>query len=70
MGPYGPEPLSAPAGAIILHVGDNISGIVNAAPAGATFFFEAGVYRGVSLFPRMGKRFLEPKARFLMVHKC
>ena len=38
MGTYGPKPTSAPAGAIILHVGDNVSAIVNAAPAGATFY--------------------------------
>lgn len=38
---------SAPAGAIILHPGDNISALVSAAPAGATFYFEAGVYRRV-----------------------
>ena len=41
------QPTSAPAGAIILHAGDNVSAIVNAAPVGATFFFEPGIYRGV-----------------------
>ena len=55
---YGPQPMTAPAGAIILHVGDSISAIVNAAPAGATFFFEPGVYRDVSITPKDGQTFI------------
>ena len=58
MGTYGPKTTSAPAGAIILHVGDNISAIVSAAPTGATFYFEPGVYRGVSFAPKDGQTFL------------
>src|SRR6201995_1864942 len=58
MANYGPQPTSAPAGAIILNPGDNVSSIVNAAPAGATFYFEPGVYRGVSLVPKDGQTFI------------
>jgi hypothetical protein len=52
MGTYGPKATSAPTGAIILHPGDNISALVSAAPTGTTFYFEPGVYRGVSLAPK------------------
>jgi len=65
MGTYGPKPMGAPAGAILLHVGDDISGIVNAAPVGATFFFEAGVYRGVSLTPKDGQTFIGAEGAIL-----
>jgi len=58
MGTYGPIATSAPAGAIILHVGDDISAIVSAAARGATFYFEPGVYRGVSLAPKDGQTFI------------
>ena len=58
MGTYGPQTTSAPAGAIILHVGDNIAAIVNAAPTGATFYLEPGIYRGLSLAPKDGQTFL------------
>lgn len=58
MASYGPKATSAPAGAIIIHAGDNVSAIVNGAPAGATFFFEAGVYRGLSLTPKDGQTFI------------
>ena len=55
---YGPQAVSAPAGAIIIYPGDNVSAIVNGAPAGATFYFEAGTYRGVSLSPKDGQTFI------------
>ena len=55
---YGPQPTWAPAGAIILNPGDDVSAIVNAAPAGATFYFEPGVYRGVSLWPKDAQTFI------------
>ena len=62
---YGPQPMTAPAAAIILNVGDNISAIVNAAPAGATFFFEPGVYRDVSLTPKDGQTFIGAQGAIL-----
>ena len=62
---YGPKPISAPAGAIILHVGDNVAAIVNAAPIGATFYFEPGVYRGVSLTPQDGQTFIGAEGAIL-----
>jgi Ca2+-binding RTX toxin-like protein len=65
MGIYGPQATSAPAGAIVLHPGDNVSAIVNAAPAGATFYFEAGVYRGVSLTPKNGQTFIGAEGAIL-----
>ena len=65
MGTFGPKPTSAPAGAIILHAGDNVSAIVNAAPAGATFFFEPGVYRGVSITAKDGQTFLGAQGAIL-----
>src|SRR5215468_12484994 len=65
MGTYGPKATSAPAGAIILHPGDNISALVNAAPAGATFYFEPGVYRGVSLAPKDGQTFIGAEGAIL-----
>ena len=65
MGTYGPKATSAPAGAIILHPGDNISALVSAAPAGATFYFEPGVYRGVSLAPKNGQTFIGAEGAIL-----
>ena len=65
MGTYGPTATSAPAGAIILHPGDNISALVSAAPAGATFYFEPGVYRGVSLAPKNGQTFIGAEGAIL-----
>ena len=65
MGTYGPTATSAPAGAIILNPGDNISAIVSAAPAGATFYFEPGVYRGVSLAPKDGQTFIGAEGAIL-----
>src|SRR5262249_12588214 len=62
---YGPKLITAPKGAIILHVGDNISANVKSAPAGSTFFFEAGVYRGVSITPKHGQNFLGAQGAIL-----
>ena len=62
---YGPKPILAPAGAIILHVGDNIAAIVNATPIGSTFYFEPGVYRGVSLAPKDGQTFIGAEGAIL-----
>jgi parallel beta-helix repeat protein len=59
------QPTSAPAGAIILHPGDNISTIVNAATIGATFYFETGIYRGVSLTPKHGQTFIGAEGAIL-----
>ena len=59
------DPTSPPAGAIILHVGDSVATIVNAAPAGATFFFESGVYRGVSITPKHGQTFIGAEGAIL-----
>jgi hypothetical protein len=58
MATYGPKAVAAPAGAIIVHPGDDVTAIVNSAPAGATFYFEAGVYRGLSLAPKDGQTFI------------
>ena len=65
MATYGPTATSAPAGAIILNPGDNIAALVNAAPAGATFYFEPGVYRGVSLAPKTGQTFIGAEGAIL-----
>ena len=65
MGTYGPKATSAPTGAIILHPGDNISALVSAAPTGATFYFEPGVYRGVSLAPKDGQTFIGAEGAIL-----
>lgn len=65
MGTYGPKATSAPTGAIILHPGDNISALVSAAPAGTTFYFEPGVYRGVSLAPKDGQAFIGAEGAIL-----
>ena len=65
MGTYGPKATSAPTGAIILHPGDNISALVSAAPTGATFYFEPGVYRGVSLAPKDGQAFIGAEGAIL-----
>ena len=58
-------PVEPPAGAIILHGGDNVSAIVNAAPVGATFFFEPGIYRGVSITPKTGQTFIGAEGAIL-----
>ena len=55
---YGPKAISAPAGAIILNPGSNIAAIVDAAPTGATFYFEPGVYRGIVIRPKSGQTFI------------
>ena len=65
MGTYGPKATSAPTGAIILNPGDNIAALVSAAPAGATFYFEPGVYRGVSLAPKDGQTFIGAQGAIL-----
>src|SRR5262245_8992003 len=65
MATYGPKTISPPAGALVVHPGDNVSAIVNNAPAGATFFFEAGVYRGVSLTPKEGQVFIGEQGAIL-----
>ncbi len=65
MGIYGPKATSAPTGAIILHPGDNISALVSAAPAGTTFYFEPGVYRGVSIAPKDGQTFIGAEGAIL-----
>ena len=65
MGTYGPKATSAPTGAIILHPGDNISALVSAAPTGTTFYFEPGVYRGVSLAPKNGQTFIGAEGAIL-----
>ena len=65
MGTYGPKATSAPTGAIILHPGDDISALVNAAPTGATFYFEPGVYRGVSIVPKDGQAFIGAEGAIL-----
>ena len=59
------QPTSAPAGAIILHPGDNISAIVKAAPIGATFYFEPGIYRGASIAPKHGQTFIGAEGAIL-----
>ena len=56
---------TAPAGAIILHAGDNVSAIVRAAPVGVTFFFEPGIYRGVSITPKTGQTFIGAEGAIL-----
>jgi len=55
----------APTGAIILHPGDNISALVSAAPTGTTFYFEPGVYRGVSLALKDGQAFIGAEGAIL-----
>ncbi len=55
---YGPKNLTAPAGAIILNPGMDVNSIVKNAPAGATFWFQAGEYRGVSIEPKDNQSFL------------
>ena len=65
MGTYGPRATSAPTGAIILHPGDNISALVSAAPTGTTFYFEPGVYRGISLAPKDGQAFIGAEGAIL-----
>ena len=54
-----------PGTRINLRVGDNISAIVDAAPAGATFFFEPGVYRDLSLTPKNGQTFIGAEGAIL-----
>src|SRR6476620_11030317 len=55
----------APADAIHLHLGDNIAAIVSAAPTGATFFFEPGIYRGVVIRPKGGQTFIGAEGAIL-----
>ena len=50
MSPTGPTAIATPSsGAVILSPGDNVQAAVNASPAGSTFIFTPGVYRGVEL---------------------
>lgn len=56
----GPGPGRAADGppSTILHPGDDIAGIVAAAPEGSVFVFAPGLYRGVSITPKTGDRFI------------
>jgi len=59
VGVVAPVPASgAPVGAIKIAIGANAQQIVNAAPEGATFWFEAGVHRLVSINPKDRQTFL------------
>ena len=58
-------PVGPPADAIHLHVGDSIAAIVSAAPTGATFFFEPGIYRGVVIRPKQGQTFIGAEGAIL-----
>jgi parallel beta-helix repeat protein len=58
-------PVEPPANAIHLDVGDNIAAIVSAAPTGATFFFEPGIYRGVVIRPKVGQTFIGAEGAIL-----
>jgi hypothetical protein len=51
--------------AIHLHVGDNVAAIVSAAPTGATFFFEPGIYRRVVIRPKEGQTFIGAEGAIL-----
>lgn len=42
----------------ILHPGDDVGAIVAAAPEGGVFVFAPGLYRGVSVTPKTGDRFI------------
>src|SRR4051794_30435798 len=68
MATYGPTDTSAPAGAIIVHPGDNVAAIVSGAAAGATFYFKAGTYDNVSIAPKTGQTLLGEKAATLNGH--
>jgi hypothetical protein len=51
-------PGGAPAGAVHVAVGTDIQALVNAAPAGTTFWLEAGEHRMQSITPKNGQTFL------------
>jgi hypothetical protein len=55
----------APAGSIVLRPGDNVSAKVDGAPTGATFWFTAGTYKGVSVKPKSGQTFIGEKGAIL-----
>ncbi|CAO3455829.1 hypothetical protein [Azospirillum argentinense] len=55
---YGPQTLTAPAGAIVIAPGANIQSIVNGAPAGATFWLQPGEYRLQSITPKDNQTFI------------
>lgn len=52
---------AAPSGnstSVIMHAGDDVAAIVAAAPAGSVFVLAPGLYRGVSIRPKDGDRFI------------
>ena len=51
-------PSGAPAGAVVIQPGANVQAVVDSKPAGSTFYFVAGVYRGQTVKPRNGDVFL------------
>jgi parallel beta-helix repeat protein len=54
-----PTPTSGvPSGAIEVRPGDDVVTIVSKAPNGATIFFHAGTYSGISIKPRQGQTFV------------
>ncbi len=61
----GPTPGAKPAGAISLAVGADYSNIVNSAPEGATFWFEPGVHRLVSIVPKNNQFFIGAQGAIL-----
>ena len=62
---FGPKPLTAPPGAVILSPGMSVAAIVNRAPPGTTFWFQPGEYREVSIKPKANQRFLGAKGAVL-----
>lgn len=59
LGPAGVAPAADGGSAsVIVHPGDDVAAIVAAAPAGSVFVFTPGLYRGLSITPRDGDRFI------------
>ncbi len=55
---FGTKPISKPADAIPVAVGADLQSLVDAAPAGSTFWIEAGVHRMQSVTPKDGDHFI------------
>lgn len=55
---FGTKPISKPVDAIPVAVGADLQSLVDAAPAGSTFWIEAGVHRMQSVTPKDGDHFI------------
>lgn len=53
---FGPRPVAAPAGAVLVSPGQSIQSAIDSKPDGSTFFLTAGLHAGQEVRPRTGTK--------------